>query len=59
MDEVPRNNDQVAEYENEIRELRWQLQKLQEAGNQMDYTGENEFPCSILLSYIKYCVLLV
>ncbi|XP_020628839.1 coiled-coil domain-containing protein 171-like isoform X2 [Orbicella faveolata] len=42
MDVVPRNNDQVAEYENEIRELRWQLQRLQEAGNLMDYTDSNE-----------------
>lgn len=41
MDEVPRNTDQVAGYEKEIQELRWQLQKLQEAGNQMDYAGKN------------------
>ena len=53
MDEVPRNNDQVAEYENEIQELRWQLQKLQEAGNLMDYTGKNQLPCGILLPCIK------
>lgn len=50
MEEVPRNSDQVTEYEKEIRELRWQLQKLQEAGNLMDYTGKNH---CILLSCIK------
>ena len=53
MDEVLRNNDQVAEYENEIQELRWQIQKLQEAGNLMDYTGKNQVPRSIFCYHEK------
>ena len=50
MDEIPRNSDQVAEYEKEIQELRWQIQKLQEAGNLKDYTGKNHY---ILLQSIN------
>ena len=43
MDETPGNSNQVEEYEKEIQELRWQIQKLQEAGNLKDYTGKNHY----------------
>jgi len=39
MDEISRNEDQAAEYEKAIQELRQQIQQLQEAGNFKDYAG--------------------
>ena len=39
MDEIVRNDDEVADYQKEIQELRWQIQQLQEAGNMKDNTG--------------------
>ena len=53
MDETPGNSNQVEEYEKEIQELRWQIQKLQEAGNLKDYTGKNHYN---LLSSLNYFV---
>ena len=40
MGEVAGNNDEVADYQKEIHDLRLQIQQLQDAGNVKDYPGK-------------------
>ena len=40
MEEVEGNNDEVADYQKEIQDLRLQIQQLQDAGNVKDYPGK-------------------
>ena len=40
MGEVTGNNDEVADYQREIQDLRLQIQQLQDAGNVKDYPGK-------------------
>lgn len=40
MGEVTGNNDEVADYQREIQDLRLQIQQLQDAGNVKYYPGK-------------------
>lgn len=40
MGEVAGNDDEVADYQREIQDLRLQIQQLQDAGNVKDYPGK-------------------
>ena len=40
MGEVAGNDDEVADYQRQIQDLRLQIQQLQDAGNVKDYPGK-------------------